>query len=213
MADTHIGPLGREADPTTLVLRSRGRWPLPPAPRVAIAGNRRPTPYGEAVAERLAEDLAHAGVTVIAGLAPGIETAAHLGALQGGGYTAAVLGSGVDVVFPAASAQLANRILAAGGALLSPFPDGTQPRANSPRRIWTIAALADLVVIVEAAWSSTALVTVEAADALGKAVMAVPGSVFSPYSQGCHQLLRDGALLVRNAADVLNELADRRARP
>ena len=213
MADTHIGPLGQEADPTMLGLRSRGRWPLPPGPRVAIAGSRRPTPYGEAVADHLAEDLARSGVVVIAGLALGIDTVAHTGALRGRGCTAAVLGTGVDVVFPAANAHLAELILAGAAALLSPFQDGTPPQwPNFPRRNWTIAAISDLVVIVEAAERSGALITAEAADALGKAVMSVPGSVFSPYSKGCNQLLRDGALLVRNAADVLDELAARGSR-
>jgi DNA processing protein len=188
-------------------LRTRGRWPLPAGPRVAVVGARRPTPYGEAVAERLSTDLAAAGVTVISGLALGVDAAAHEGALLGGGVTVAVLGTGVDVVYPAANAGLARRIVEAGGALVSQFPDGTPPeRANFPRRNWTMASLADLVVVVEAAEGSGALITADAALAQGHTVMAVPGSVFSPRSVGCHQLLRDGAGLVQNARDVLAEL-------
>jgi len=188
-------------------LRARGRWPLPEAPRVAIVGARRPTPYGEAVAERLATDLARAGVVVVSGLALGVDSAAHEGALLGDGCTVAVLGTGVDVVYPASNTGLAGRILAGGGTLVSQFPDGTPPaRANFPRRNWTMAALSDLVVVVEAAVGSGALITADAALAQERTVLAVPGSVFSPLSVGCHQLLRDGAGLVQNARDVLAEL-------
>lgn len=189
-------------------LRTRGRWPLPAAPRVAIVGARRPTPYGEAVAERLATDLARAGVVVVSGLALGVDAAAHEGALLGDGCTVAVLGTGVDIVYPAVNTGLAGRIVAGGGALVSEFPDGTPPqRANFPRRNWTMAGLSDLVVVVEAGEGSGALITADAALALDKTVMAVPGSVFSPLSVGCHQLLRDGAGLVQNARDVLAELS------
>ena len=175
--------------------------------RVAIVGARRPTPYGEAVAERLAADLAQAGVVVVSGLALGVDAAAHLGALEAGGVTLAVLGTGVDVIYPPANAELAARILAQGGALVSEFPDGTAPhRSHFPRRNGTIAALSELVIVVEAAEGSGALITADAALRLGKEVMAVPGSVFSPLSVGCHQLLRDGAALVQNARDVLAQL-------
>ena len=188
-------------------LRARGRWPLPPGARVAIVGARRPTPYGEAVAERLATDLVRAGVIVVSGLALGVDAAAHEGALLGEGTTVAVLGTGVDVVYPAANTGLAARIVAGGGALVSEFPDGTRPlRANFPRRNWTMAALSEVVVVVEAGEGSGALITADAALALGRTVMAVPGSVFSPLSVGCHKLLRDGAGLAQNARDVLAEL-------
>jgi DNA processing protein len=172
-----------------------------------VVGARRPTPYGEAVAEGLAGDLAQSGVVVVSGLALGVDAAAHEGALQGGGCTVAVLGSGVDVVYPARNSDLARRLLDAGGALVSQFADGTPPRRDHfPRRNWTIAALSDLVVVVEAAEGSGALITADAALHLGKQVMAVPGSVFSALSVGCHQLIRDGAGLVQNARDVLAEL-------
>src|SRR6266853_1011373 len=188
-------------------LRTRGRWPPPDGPRVAIVGSRRPSPYGEAVAEQLAADLARAGVVVISGLALGIDAAAHRGALAGGGVTVAVMGTGVDVVYPPAHSRLAEEILAAGGALVSQFPDGTTPRRhNFPARNWTMAALSDLVVVVEAAVGSGALITADAALAQDRTVLAVPGSIFSALSVGCHQLLRDGAGLVQNARDVLAEL-------
>jgi DNA processing protein len=140
-------------------------------------------------------------------MAMGIDACAHRGALDAGGLTVAVLGTGVDVIDPRANSELAARILAQGGALVSEFADGTPPqRSHFPRRNGTIAALSDLVVVVEAAEGSGALITADAALRLDKTVMAVPGSVFSPLSVGCHQLLRDGAGLVQNARDVLAEL-------
>ncbi len=174
---------------------------------MAIVGSRLPSPYGEAVAEQLGAELARAGVIVISGLALGIDAAAHRGALVGGGVTVAVMGTGVDVVYPAAHSKLAEEILAAGGALVSQFPDGTTPRRpNFPARNWTMAALSDLAVVVEAADGSGALITAEAALDLHKEVMAVPGSVFSPLSVGTHGLIRDGAGLVQSARDVLAAL-------
>ena len=188
-------------------LRTRGRWPPPEGPRVAIVGSRRPSPYGEAAAEQLALDLARAGVVIISGLALGVDAAAHRGALNAGGVTVAVMGTGVDVIYPSAHTVLAQAILAGGGALVSQFPDGTAPRRhNFPARNWTMAALSDVVVVVEAAEGSGALITADAALDLHKEVMAVPGSVFSPLSVGTHRLLRDGAGLVQNARDVLAAL-------
>src|SRR5258708_11096581 len=108
-------------------LNARGRWPPPDGPRVAIVGSRRPSPYGEAVAEQLAADLARAGVIVVSGLALGCDAAAHRGALLGGGVTIAVMGTGVDIVYPAAHFRLPEEILAAGGALVRQFPSGTSP--------------------------------------------------------------------------------------
>src|SRR3989449_8010862 len=132
-------------------LRARGRWPPPEGPRVAIVGSRRPSPYGEAVAEQLGADLARARVIVVSGLALGVDAAAHRGALNGGGITVAVMGTGVDVVYPAAHGGLADDILAGGGALVSQFPDGSVPRRqNFPARNWTIAVLSELVVVVAA---------------------------------------------------------------
>ena len=172
---------------------------------MAIVGSRRPTPYGEAVAEELSLDLALAGVIIVSGLALGIDAAAHRGALNAGGVTVAVMGTGVDVIYPAAHTQLAEAILKGGGALVSQFPDGTAPRRhNFPARNFTMAAISDVVVVVEAAEGSGALITAEAALDLHKEVMAVPGSVFSPQSVGTHALLRDGAGLVQNARDVLS---------
>ncbi|TMD34346.1 MAG: DNA-protecting protein DprA [Chloroflexi bacterium] len=190
--------------PDLASLNTRGTWPPPEGPRVAIVGSRRPSPYGEAVAEQLAADLARAGVVVVSGLALGCDAAAHRGALVGGGVTVAVMGTGVDIVYPAAHARLAEEILAAGGALVSQFPNGTEPRRRHfPARNLTMAALSDAVVVVEAVQGSGALITAEAALDLHKEVMAVPGSIFSPLSVGTHALIRDGAGLVQNARDIL----------
>ncbi|TMB47511.1 MAG: DNA-protecting protein DprA [Chloroflexi bacterium] len=204
MAGTTNGGGVTEPDPP---LRSRGRWPPPGGPRVAIVGSRRPSPYGEAVAEQLAMELALAGVVVFSGLALGIDSAAHRGALNAGGVTVAVMGTGVDIVYPAANSRLADDIIAAGGALISQFPDGTMPRRHHfPARNYTMAALSDVVVVVEASEGSGALITAEAALDLHKEVMAVPGSIFSPLSVGTHALIRDGAGLIQNARDVLAAL-------
>ena len=201
-------------------LNARGRWPPPPGPRVAIVGSRRPSPYGEAVAERLGGDLAAAGVIVVSGLALGIDAAAHRGALEAGGVTLAVMGTGVDLIYPPQHVELARQIIGGGGALVSQFPNGTAPRRqNFPARNWTMASISDLVVVVEAGEGSGALITAAAALDMNKDVMAVPGSVFSPLSVGTHGLLRDGAGLVQNARDVLaalghgNEVLDDPLRP
>ena len=128
-------------------LRTKGRWPPPEGPRAAIVGSRRPSPYGEAVAEQLALELARAGVVVISGLALGIDAAAHRGALNAGGITLAVLGTGLDVIYPMAHTPLAEAIVAGGGALVSQFPDGTAPRRhNFPARNFTIAQLAGTTI-------------------------------------------------------------------
>ena len=156
------------------------------------------------MAEQLGLELARAGVVVVSGLALGVDAAAHRGALNAGGVTVAVMGTGVDLIYPAAHTVLAEAILAGGGALVSQFPDGTEPRRqNFPARNHTIAALSAVVVVVEAGEASGALITAAAALDLHKEVMAVPGSVFSPLSVGTHGLLRDGAGLVQNARDVL----------
>src|SRR5437667_149058 len=195
------------SQPNLPELRVRGRWPSPEGPRAAIVGSRRPSPYGEAVAEQLALDLARAGVVVVSGLALGLHAAAHRGALNAGGVTVAVMGTGVDVIYPSAHSVLAEAIVSGGGALVSQFADGTAPRRhNFPARNYTMAAPADVVVVVEAGEASGALITAEAALDLHKEVMAVPGSVFSPLSVGTHGLIRDGARLVQNARDVLAAL-------
>src|SRR5215468_12004292 len=176
---------------------------------IAIVGSRQATSYGLAVAERFAADLAARGVTIVSGLARGIDTAAHRGALRAGGRTIAVLGSGVDVIHPVENRALAGRI-EASGALISEFEPGMPPLAyHFPLRNRVIAGLALGVVVVEASEQSGALITARLAAELGREVMAVPGRANSPSSRGAHALIRDGAALVETWEDVVAELPDR----
>jgi DNA processing protein len=184
----------------------RGTLRADDALAVAIVGSRRATPYGTEMAARLAEDLAARGVTIVSGLARGIDTAAHRGALAGGGRTIAVLGHGIDLCYPPENRTLADDI-EAHGALVSQFSPGTPPHArNFPLRNRTIAGLALGVVVVEAAERSGALITAGAAGDFGREVYAVPGRVTSETSRGAHGLLRDGATLVRSWTDIVEEL-------
>lgn len=188
------------ADPPP-VLYVRGT--LDEAASVAVVGSRRATPYGLAAAERLAFDLARGGVTIVSGLARGIDGAAHKAALDAGGRTVAVLGCGVDMTYPPEHRRLADAV-ARQGALVSEFPPGTPPLpGHFPRRNRLISGLALGVVVVEGVADSGALVTVDCALDQGREVFAVPGSVFSPRSAAPHGLLRQGACLVETADDIL----------
>jgi DNA processing protein len=189
------------------VLYVRGRLAPDEGPRsVAIVGSRASTAAGRALAQGMARDLAESRVTVISGLARGIDTAAHSGALAGRGRTVAVLGSGLDELYPRENEGLAAAI-EGQGAVVSEFPLGTPPYpANFPRRNRVIAGLSRAVVVVEAAERSGALVTARAALEEGRDVFAVPGHPSQPASAGCNQLIRDGALLVRGAPDVAQEI-------
>jgi DNA processing protein len=173
---------------------------------VAIVGARRSTAYGEEVAYEIGYQLAAAGLVVVSGMARGIDAAAHRGALDSGGQTVAVMGTGPDSIYPPEHRGLAHRI-AGNGALVSQFPVGTGPlKCNFPTRNETISGLSLGVVVVEARRRSGAMLTAGSAGNQGRAVMAVPGSVRNPASQGCHDLLRDCARLVTCARDVLSEV-------
>ncbi len=175
--------------------------------QLAIVGSRNPTASGARTARDFAAFLARAGLTITSGLAVGIDAAAHEGALAGGGRTIAVLGCGLDQVYPAENTGLAERILAQGGALISEFPPGTAPlRTNFPRRNRLISGLSLGTLVVEAARQSGSLITARLAGAQGREVFAIPGSIHNPLARGCHELLRQGAKLVETAADVLSEL-------
>jgi DNA processing protein len=196
------------AIPSPPRLDVRGSLQPADALAVAIVGSRRPTPYGVEVAEALAAELAARGVTIVSGLARGIDTAAHRGALTGGGRTLAVLGNGIDVAYPPENRDLMQAI-ERQGAVISQFPRGTAPQPyNFPARNRTIAGLALGVVVVEASERSGALITAALAADLGRDVFAVPGRVTSEVSRGPHGLLRDGAILVRDWADVVQELPE-----
>jgi DNA processing protein len=198
--------LGRIHDPPG-ALWVRGRLHAEEGTRaVAIVGARAATPLGLGFARVLAADLAAAGVTIVSGLARGIDTAAHLGALDAAGRTVAVLGSGIDRPYPHQNLALAE-VIARTGALVSEFAPGTEPwKANFPRRNRTIAGWSRLVVVVEAAERSGALITARVALDEGRDVMAVPGHPSCPGAAGTNALLRDGAAVVRDARDVLAEL-------
>ena len=173
---------------------------------VAIVGTRRLTSYGREVAARLAGDLAAAGVTIVSGLARGIDGIAHHAALRAGGRTIAVLGSGVDVVYPPEHHNLAGQIVE-GGALVSDYAPGRKPDAqNFPARNRIISGLSLGVIVVEAPTRSGALITTDFAADQGREVFAVPGNILSPASSGCHRLLRDGARIITSADDVLEDL-------
>jgi DNA processing protein len=196
--------LGEIPEPPTLAVA--GELPADGG-YVAIVGSRNASPYGEEMAHRLAASLAAAGLVVVSGLARGIDAAAHRGALDGGGQTVAVMGTGPDTIYPARHASLARRI-ASRGALVTQFPPDTPPLPhNFPLRNRTISGLSLGVVVVEALCRSGAMLTAGSAGDQGRVVMALPGSVHNPNSEGCHALIRDGARLVTGAADVLAELS------
>jgi DNA processing protein len=175
---------------------------------VAIVGSRHATAYGLEIAERLASDLGCRGVTIVSGLARGVDTAAHRGALAAGGRTLAVLGCGIDVVYPPENARLADDIQR-HGALVSQFPPGTPPMPwNFPERNRTLAGLALGVVVVEAAERSGALITAGLAAEMGREVFAVPGRITAETSRGTNRLLQDGAKLVLDWTDIVQELPE-----
>jgi DNA processing protein len=201
------------ADPPP-VLAVRGRVEALHGPAVAVIGARNASANGRVIARRLSAELAASGLVVVSGLARGIDTAAHEGALEGGGATVAAVACGVDVAYPPENEGLMARIAAAGGAVVSERPPGAAARAKDfPRRNRIIAGLSLGVVVVEAAPQSGSLITARLAAEQGREVMAVPGSPLDPRHKGTNGLLREGATLVETAADVLAALAPLIARP
>ncbi len=174
------------------VLYVRGE--LKKEPAVAVVGSRRCSSYGRSVAFRLGRFLSENGITVVSGLALGIDSAAHRGALSGGGKTVAVLGSSVDMVYPFENKPLAEKIVEKGGAVISEFPLGTRARKEFfPRRNRIVSGLSNCVVVVEASERSGTFITVNYALEQGKEVLAVPGSIDSPFSRGTNRLIKEGA--------------------
>jgi len=188
------------------VLYYKGRWPLPDSSIVGLVGTRRPTGYGMCVAERLAKDLSVQRVATVSGLARGIDACVHRSALKAGGHTVAILGCGLGQVFPAENAALQHQI-AEQGTVVSEFPYGSPPEAGHfPRRNRIISGLSQGVVVIEAGERSGALITARCAVEQGREVFAVPGSVFHPTQVGCHRLIKEGAKLVEQTSDILEEL-------
>ncbi len=177
------------------------------SPQIAMVGSRNPSRGGAQTAQEFACHFARSGIAVTSGLAMGIDTASHRGALQGGGPTLAVMATGLDRVYPASNRDLAHEI-ADNGALVSEFPPGTSPkRGHFPRRNRIISGLSLGVLVVEAALKSGSLITARLAGEQSREVFAIPGSIHNPLARGCHQLIREGAKLVETATDVLEELA------
>jgi DNA processing protein len=192
-------------DPPPLIY-VKGRVELLNQPAFAIVGSRNATAQGKTTAESFSRALSDAGLTIISGLALGIDAAAHRGALEGAGSTIAIIGTGLDKVYPARNREIAHMI-ADKGAIISEFPLGTPPlAANFPRRNRIISGMTRGCLVVEAATSSGSLITARIANELGKDVFAIPGSIHSTLSKGCHALIKQGAKLVDDAADILDEL-------
>ena len=187
------------------VLFLRGNVQLLHKPSAAIVGSRHATPQAMRIAKDFGRALSEQDIPVVSGMASGIDTAAHQGALQAGGGTIAVWGTGIDRIYPPSNKNLAYEI-AEKGLIVSEFPLDTRPFAgNFPRRNRLIAALSQVTLVVEAALESGSLITAKLAAEMGREVMAVPGSIDNPHSKGCHKLIKDGAKLVECLDDILHE--------
>ncbi len=200
------GSIGLDDFPKKLYIL--GNLPKKRIPTIAIVGSRKHTQYGKEIAEKLAYELARAGVVVVSGLALGIDSIAHRAALEAKGTTVAVLAHGLDTVYPASHKSLAKKIVQEGGALVSEYKTGTSPMAHRFLERNRIASgISDGVVVVEAAARSGTLSTAAHALAQGKEVFAVPGNITSPLSVGCNSLIRQGAIPVTRVEDILEVIA------
>ncbi|MCX5876244.1 MAG: DNA-processing protein DprA [Deltaproteobacteria bacterium] len=205
--DPLFPPLLKEISDPPPILYVLGSPQLLSAPGIAMVGARAASSYGLQVAERLAMEMARHDLVITSGLALGIDTAAHRGALAAGGKTIAVMGCGLDIIYPSQNKKLHAQIID-HGAIISESPLGTQPEAfRFPARNRIISGLSLGVVVVEAAHRSGTLITAHQALEQGRDVFAIPGRIDSPKSEGCHRLIQEGAKLVHSAADILEELA------
>lgn len=206
LADADYPPTLLEIPDPPILLYAKGRSALLSQPSLAVVGSRNATAQGIANAERFSANLSQSGLTIVSGMALGVDTAAHEGGLKGAGSTIAVIGTGADLVYPARNRELAHRI-AETGCLLSEYALGVPAIAgNFPRRNRIISGLARGVLVVEAALQSGSLITARMAAEQGRDMFAIPGSIHSPLAKGCHQLLKQGAKLVESAQDILEEL-------
>lgn len=212
--DNHVLTLADDAYPKALLdiadppilIYAKGRVELLSATSVAVVGSRNATAQGIANAEKFSEALSQSGLTISSGMAAGIDAAAHQGGLRGMGSTVAVIGTGADIVYPARNRGLAH-LIADNGCIVSEYPLGMPALAgNFPRRNRIISGLAKGVLVIEAAAKSGSLITARMAAEQGRDVFAIPGSIHSPLSKGCHQLIKQGAKLVDSAQDILEEL-------
>lgn len=206
LSDADYPALLREITRPPLLVYVRGNADVLALPQIAVVGSRQSSAVGAATATEFARLLAASGFAITSGLADGIDGAAHRGALASG-VTIAVLGTGVDRIYPRHHHALADAIVASGGALVSEFAPGTPPlAANFPRRNRLISGLSLGVLVVEAALRSGSLITARLAMEQGREVFAIPGSIHNPQARGCHQLLREGATLVETATDIVEQL-------
>ncbi len=207
LSDTEYPAQLREIYAPPSVLYLRGDCSVLKRDGVAVIGTRQPTLYGQETARRLSFDLAHAGITVVSGLALGVDAEAHRGALQAEGTTVAVLGSALDRLAPVENSDLARSIVQKGGAVVSEFPFGrSADRTTFPLRNRVVSGLSRGVLVIEAGTRSGTFITVDQALEQGRSVMAVPGRIDSVNSRGCHRLLRSGARLVESLDDILDEI-------
>jgi DNA processing protein len=205
-ADASYPPLLKTIEDPPPVLYVKGDWSDPMPPGIAVVGSRRPSTYGKVVAEQLARGLAECGIVVVSGLARGIDSVAHVNALESGGRTIAILGCGLSHMYPPENRRLAERI-SHQGAVVSEFPMATKPdRLNFPLRNRTISGLSLGTLVVEAGERSGALITAQWALDQGREVFAVPGNVTAPTSRGTNRLIKMGAKLVERVDDILEEL-------
>ena len=211
--DTAYPKLLKQIPAAPLVLYVAGEISLLNSPQFAIVGSRNPTKIGAETAEQFAKYLAQAGITITSGLALGIDGASHRGALTAKseaaaiGKTIAVMGTGLNHIYPSRHQALSEAILAQGGALISEFPPHTKPKPeNFPRRNRIISGMSMGVLVVEAALKSGSLITARYAMEQGREVFAIPGSIHNPLARGCHALLKQGAKLVETAQDIIEEL-------
>lgn len=203
--DTEYPKLLKEIHDPPIGLYRRGKYGFE-HPCIAIVGSRRTTLYGMATAKKLGTELARLGFCIVSGLARGIDTAAHEGALSVGGKTAAVVGCGIDIIYPPENLELYRKIESAG-AVLSEFPFGRRAdRQTFPMRNRVVAGICEAIIVVETDVSGGAMITARFAGEHGRLIFAVPGRIDQPTSAGCHQLIRDGATLLTSVDDVLSEL-------
>lgn len=204
--DPEYPPLLKETYDPPVILYAKGVLKPESRANLSVVGSRKTSSYGTETARKLSYQLAGLGFSVVSGLARGIDSAAHTGALQAKGHTVAVLGCGVDVVYPPENQKLYDQILEGGGAILSEFPLGTNPtRQTFPMRNRVVSGMSMGTLVVEAGQQSGAMITANFANEQGRQVFAVPGRVDSALSRGCHRLIKDGAKLVEDVDDILCE--------